>query len=71
MPKGIPNKRYTEEFKKMVIETMQQEELSYRETARRFGVVRSRITTRERIYLEKGQHWNSEDAGAQGVLQRY
>ena len=32
MAKGIPNKRYTPEFKKMVIETMLAEKLSYRET---------------------------------------
>ncbi len=38
IPKGIPNKRYTPEFKKMVIETMLTEKLSYRETARRFDV---------------------------------
>ena len=24
MPKGVPNKRYTPEFKKLVIETMQE-----------------------------------------------
>ena len=29
MPKGVPNKRYTPEFKKLVIETMQEEKLSY------------------------------------------
>lgn len=38
MPKGVPNKRYTPEFKKLVIETMRQEGLSYSETARRFDV---------------------------------
>ena len=27
MPKGVPNKRYTPEFKKLVIETMQEEKL--------------------------------------------
>jgi transposase-like protein len=32
MPKGVPNKRYTPEFKKLVIETMQEEKLSYSET---------------------------------------
>ena len=31
MPKGVPNKRYTPEFKKPVVETMQKEKLSYRE----------------------------------------
>ena len=30
MPKGVPNKRYTPEFKKLVLETMMKEELSYR-----------------------------------------
>ena len=38
MPKGVPNKRYTPEFKKLVVETMQQEKLSYRETARQFEI---------------------------------
>ena len=54
MPKGIPNKRYTPEFKKLVVETMINEKLSYRETERRFDVVRSRIAAWERIYLTEG-----------------
>ena len=54
MPKGIPNKRYTPEFKKMVVETMINEKLSYSETERRYDVVRSRITAWERIYLTEG-----------------
>lgn len=54
MPKGVANKRYTPEFKKLVIETMWEERLSYRETERRFEVARSRITAWERIYLEDG-----------------
>ena len=29
MPKGIPNKRYTGEFKQMVVETMMQDVLDY------------------------------------------
>ena len=36
MPKGVPNKRYTAEFKKHVVETMLREGLSYKETERRF-----------------------------------
>ena len=32
------SKRYTPEFKKLVIETMQEEKLSYSETCRRFEV---------------------------------
>jgi len=54
MPKGMPNKRYTPEFKQLVVETMHNEKLSYSETERRFEVVRSRITAWERIYLEEG-----------------
>ena len=38
MPKGVPNKRYTAEFKKLVVETMQKEKMSYREMARRFEI---------------------------------
>ena len=54
MPKGVPNKRYTPDFKRLVVETMREERLSYSETERRFDVVRSRITAWERIYLEEG-----------------
>ena len=55
MPKGVPNKRYTPEFKKLVIETMQKEKLSYSETCRRFDVnSRDQIKSWERIYLEEG-----------------
>ena len=54
MPKGVPNKRYTPEFKKHVVETMIQEGLSYRETERRFELPRRRAAAWERIYLEEG-----------------
>ena len=55
MPKGKPQKRYTPEFKKMVIETMQKERLSYMETADQFGIGgHGRIQKLERIYLEEG-----------------
>ena len=55
MPKGIPNKRYTPEFKKLVIATMLEEKLSYSETARRFEVSgHRRIQEWERIYLTEG-----------------
>ena len=55
MSRGKPNKRYTPEFKKLVIETMQKEKLSYSETCRRFEVnSRDRIKSWERIYLEEG-----------------
>ena len=55
MPKGVANKRYTPEFKKLVIETMREEKLSYSETCRRFAVnSRDQIKSWERIYLEEG-----------------
>ena len=55
MPKGVPNKRYTPEFKKLVVETMQEENLSYSETARRFEVSSdTRVRDWERIYLTEG-----------------
>ena len=55
MPKGVPNKRYTAEFKERVIRTMREESLSYNETCRRFEVnSRERIKSWERIYLEEG-----------------
>ena len=55
MPKGVPNKRYTPEFKKLVVETMQKEKMSYRETARQFEISdHHRIQDWERIYLTEG-----------------
>ena len=55
MPKGIPNKRYTGEFKQEVVETMMREKLSYREAAKQFDVSNHhRIAAWERIYLEEG-----------------
>ena len=48
-------KRYTPEFKKLVIETMREEGLSYSETCRRFEVnSRDQIKSWERIYLTEG-----------------
>ena len=55
MPKGIPNKRYTPEFKKQVVEAVIQDGLSYREAARIYEVQgHGRIESWERIYLEEG-----------------
>ena len=54
MPKGVPNKRYTAEFKRHVVETMREEGLGYRETERRFELPRRRAAAWERIYLEEG-----------------
>ena len=55
MPKGIPNKRYAPEFKRLVVETMREEDLSVREAMRRFEINDHGIIERwERIYLEEG-----------------
>ena len=55
MPKGVPNKRYTADFKQMVVETMMQEKLSYREAAVKFGIgSHSHVANWERIYLMEG-----------------
>ena len=55
MPKGVPNKRYTPEFKRMVIETMEKEYLSIYATMQEFGINDHKIIERwERIYLEEG-----------------
>jgi len=55
MPKGVPVKQYTGEFKQKVVETMRQEGLSYKETGRQYGITgRDRIQKWERIYLEEG-----------------
>ena len=55
MPRGIPNKRYTPEFKRTVVETMREEHLSIREVMRMFEINDHGIIERwERIYLEEG-----------------
>ena len=54
MPKGVPNKKYTPEFKKLVVETMREEHLGYRETAERFGILHKRVQDWERNYLSEG-----------------
>lgn len=55
MPKGKPNRRYTGDFKQKVVEIMQKEKLSYRETARQFEISDNKMVAKwERIYLEEG-----------------
>ena len=68
MPKGVPNKRYTPEFKKMVVETMRNEGLSYRETERRFELPKMRAAAWERIYLTDGpEGFSVERRGRNGT----
>ena len=55
MSRGKANKRYTPEFKKLVVETMLKEKLSYHETARRFEIRDHKsVAAWERIYLVEG-----------------
>ena len=55
MPKGVPNKRYTPEFKRMVVEAMKKEHLSIYTAMQEFGINDHKIIERwERIYLEDG-----------------
>ena len=54
MPKRVPNKKYTPEFKKLVVETMLKGKLGYSETAERFEIRHKRVQDWERIYLEEG-----------------
>ena len=55
MPKGVPNKRYTPEFKRMVVETIEKENLSIRAAMQEFGINDHKIIERwERIYFEEG-----------------
>jgi transposase-like protein len=55
MPKGIPNKRYTGEFKQMVIEDMRDNGLDYIETMRKYNINSHSILYRwERIYIQEG-----------------
>lgn len=55
MPKGVPKKRYTGEFKQMVVEDMIHNKLSYRETGLKYDITAHGIPQKwERIYLEEG-----------------
>ena len=54
MPKGVPNKRYTAEFKQMVVETVREGHMAYNEAERYYDVTHGRIQKWERIYLTEG-----------------
>jgi len=55
MPKGKPKKKYTGEFKQMVVESVIKEKLGYNEAMRKYGIGGAvRIQKWERIYLEEG-----------------
>ena len=64
MPKGVPNRRYTAEFKTKVIETMRAEGLNYSEAGRRFGIgAHTLLQLWERIYLAEGPEGLPLNAG--------
>ena len=55
MPKGVPNKRYTGEFKQKVAEAIIRDKMSYREAAKQFEVSNHHLVADwERIYLTEG-----------------
>ena len=56
MPEKKKRKTYSGKFKIEVVETMRKENLSYKETVRRFGVRSdTQVKQWERIYLEEGK----------------
>ena len=55
MPKGVPNKQYTGDFKQQVIEDMRENGLSQSEVASKYKITRSMVQRWERIYLEEGR----------------
>ena len=56
MPEKKKQKTYVGKFKVEAVETMRNENLSYKETARRFGLRSdTQIKQWERIYLEEGK----------------
>ena len=55
MPKGVPNKRYTGEFKQMVVETLRRENLSYREAEKNLMFITLGSLRGNESTLQKGQ----------------
>ena len=54
MPKRKPNKKYTPDFKIMVVERMEKEGMSHKEAKREYGLPHGRAAAWERIHLEEG-----------------
>ena len=54
MPKGVANKKYTGEFKQMVVEYMHDHEMSCWQVEKEFNLPVRRAQQWERIYLEEG-----------------
>lgn len=55
MPKGVPNKKYSGEFKQCVVEDVRNNHLGYNEAMCKYEIAgRNEIQKWERIYLEEG-----------------
>ena len=69
MPKGIPNKRHTREFKQQVVEYMREYKLSCVETAKIFDTDHKNVALWEQIYLTygaEGLHLERRGHGGKG-----
>jgi|GEM_PF-2059672 len=86
MPKGLPNKIYSGEFKIKVVETKRKENLSFKETARQFEIRSDRqVRNWEHIYLKEGkeallmerrgracaEHRHAPESAGHGIRKRY
>lgn len=55
MRRGVPNKKYTGEFKQQVVEDVVRNKLSQREAAEKYGITnKAQVMRWERIYLTEG-----------------
>lgn len=55
MPRGVPNKKYSGEFKQRVVEDVIKNNLSQREAASKYGITnKTQVCRWERIYLTEG-----------------
>ncbi|WP_444641934.1 transposase [Caproiciproducens sp. R1] len=73
MPKGIPNKRHTGEFKQQVVEYMREHKLSCVETAKIFDTDHKNVALWERIYLTygaEGLYLERRGRGGKGKLSK-
>lgn len=58
MPKGVPNKIYSGQFKVKVVDTMYAEHLSCPEEARRFSIQsETQVARWESIYIRFSPNW--------------
>ena len=74
MPKGVPNKRYTPEFKQMVVEAVREGHMAYNEAERHYDVPHGRIQNGNTSILQKALRvLQSSDVGvaAQAVLRNF